>query len=102
MPVLQNGLVLTLSFITAQPWVHSIGLHGDTVSLLVSGGIGVVQLVAVLPAIVWIDKVGRRPLLRGVSVFLCSGECCLTIIRGEHGHGTVPPEHSFVGYILPE
>ncbi|KAF9552596.1 general substrate transporter [Agrocybe pediades] len=48
--------------------VRSIGLSGDTVTLLVSGGIGVVQLLAVLPAIAIIDKVGRRGLLRGGSV----------------------------------
>lgn len=45
--------------------VRSVGLRGDTVTLLVSGGIGIVQLIAVLPAIVWIDRIGRRPLLRG-------------------------------------
>ncbi|TFK66213.1 general substrate transporter [Pluteus cervinus] len=44
--------------------VHSIGLRGDTVTLLVSGGIGIVQFIAVLPAILYIDRVGRRPLLR--------------------------------------
>lgn len=40
-------------------------MRGDTVALLVSGGIGIAQLLAVLPAIFWIDKVGRRSLLRG-------------------------------------
>jgi len=45
--------------------VRSIGMRGDTVPLLVAGGIGIVQLLAVLPAIIWIDKVGRRSLLRG-------------------------------------
>jgi hypothetical protein len=38
--------------------VQSIGLEGDTVSLLVSGGIGIVQFFAVIPAIVYIDKIG--------------------------------------------
>jgi len=38
--------------------VQSIGFQGDQVSLLVSGGIGIVQLLAVLPAIVWIDHIG--------------------------------------------
>jgi hypothetical protein len=47
-----------------------MGMTNDLVSLIVSGGIGVVQLVAVLPAILWIDKVGRRPLLRGSYPFL--------------------------------
>ncbi|KAL0955572.1 hypothetical protein HGRIS_001810 [Hohenbuehelia grisea] len=44
--------------------VQSIGLHGDKVTLLVSGGIGIVQLFAVMPAIMYIDQWGRRPLLR--------------------------------------
>jgi hypothetical protein len=45
-------------------------MTNDLVSLIVSGGIGVVKLVAVLPAILWIDKVGRRALLRGSYPFL--------------------------------
>ncbi|KAF8953625.1 general substrate transporter, partial [Flammula alnicola] len=52
--------------------VHSIGLRGDTVTLLVSGGIGIVQLIAVMPAIVFIDRVGRRPLLRGDAAMALS------------------------------
>lgn len=38
--------------------VRSIGLSGDTSSLLVSGGIGIVQFLAVLPAIFYIDSFG--------------------------------------------
>ena len=45
--------------------IQDIGLKGDTVSLVVSGGIGIVQFIAVLPAIVYIDRVGRKALLRG-------------------------------------
>ena len=45
--------------------VKEIGLKGDTVSLVVSGGIGIVQFIAVLPAIAYIDKIGRKALLRG-------------------------------------
>ena len=45
--------------------IREIGLKGDTVSLVVSGGIGIVQFIAVLPAIVYIDSVGRKALLRG-------------------------------------
>ena len=39
--------------------MHSIGLRGDSITLLVSGGIGIVQLLAVLPAIVYIDRWGK-------------------------------------------
>jgi len=48
--------------------VEKIGFRGDTTTLVVSGGIGIMQLIAVLPAIVWIDNVGRRPLLRGKHI----------------------------------
>lgn len=40
--------------------VRSIGFSGDTVSLLVSGGIGIVQFLAVFPAIVYIDRFGKE------------------------------------------
>ncbi|KAL1759909.1 general substrate transporter [Schizophyllum commune] len=53
--------------------VASIGLQGEEMTLLVSGGIGVAQFVAVLPAIAYIDRWGRRPLLRGGAVVMgCS------------------------------
>ncbi|KAK0493038.1 MFS monosaccharide transporter [Armillaria luteobubalina] len=53
--------------------VKSIGLSGEKVTLLVSGGIGVVQFFAVLPAISQIDRIGRKPLLRGgAAVMTCS------------------------------
>lgn len=43
-----------------------IGLEGDSVSLIMSGFINIVQLVAVIPAMFLLDSVGRKPLLRGV------------------------------------
>jgi hypothetical protein len=39
--------------------VRSIGLRGNTVTLVASGGIGVVQFVAVVPAILFIDRLGE-------------------------------------------
>ncbi|KAG6330207.1 hypothetical protein ID866_8883 [Astraeus odoratus] len=55
--------------------VTSIGLKSDFVTLLVSGGIGIVQFFAVIPAILYLDRWGkcRKPLLRGCwhGVVLC-------------------------------
>lgn len=63
--------------------VESIGMRGDTVTLLVSGGIGIIQFLAVFPAIIFLDRwgvcfvffvtscflsallIGRKPLLKG-------------------------------------
>ncbi|KIM36896.1 hypothetical protein M413DRAFT_281953 [Hebeloma cylindrosporum] len=60
--------------------VQSIGLRGDTPALLVSGGIGIVQLFAVVPAIIWIDKVGRRALLRGGSAAMALSHAGIAVL----------------------
>ncbi|KAJ2935042.1 hypothetical protein H1R20_g2028, partial [Candolleomyces eurysporus] len=60
--------------------VQSIGLKGDTISLLVSGGIGIVQFLAVLPAILYIDKLGRKPLLRFGSAFMTVSHLSIALL----------------------
>ena len=39
--------------------IKSLGLRGDTITLIVSGGIGIVQFLAVFPAIIYIDSWGE-------------------------------------------
>ncbi|THU90675.1 general substrate transporter [Dendrothele bispora CBS 962.96] len=61
--------------------VRSIGFTGDTtVTLLVSGGIGIVQFIACLPAIVFIDKWGRKPLLRGGSAVMAFSHFAIAVL----------------------
>ncbi|KAJ7758709.1 MFS monosaccharide transporter [Mycena metata] len=60
--------------------VRSIGLQGDTVGLLVSGGIGIVQFLAVGPAVVYIDRLGRKPLLRGGSAVMAFSHLLIAIL----------------------
>lgn len=38
--------------------MHALGLQGDAVTLMSAGGIGIVQFLAVFPAIVYIDRLG--------------------------------------------
>ena len=38
--------------------MRTIGMTGDTIELIGSGGIGIVQFLAVLPAILYIDRLG--------------------------------------------
>lgn len=38
--------------------MREIGLQGDSVTLLVAGGIGIVQFLAVFPTIIYIDRLG--------------------------------------------
>ena len=56
--------------------MHDIGLRGEIVTLLVAGGIGIVQFIAVFPAIVYIDRLGRKPLLRGTHLTFVCVLCC--------------------------
>ncbi|KAJ7915801.1 general substrate transporter, partial [Mycena leptocephala] len=60
--------------------VRSIGLQGDTVGLIVSGGIGIVQFLAVGPAVVYIDRLGRKPLLRGGSAAMAISHLIIAVL----------------------
>ncbi|KAJ7689195.1 general substrate transporter [Mycena rosella] len=60
--------------------VRSIGLQGETVGLIVSGGIGIVQFLAVAPAVIWIDRLGRKPLLRGGSAMMTASHLVIALL----------------------
>ncbi|RQM08432.1 hypothetical protein DH86_00000442 [Scytalidium sp. 3C] len=40
-----------------------LGLSSNTVSLLATGVVGIVMFVATIPSVLWIDKLGRKPVL---------------------------------------
>ncbi|KAF9649511.1 hypothetical protein BDM02DRAFT_3094693 [Thelephora ganbajun] len=65
--------------------VREIGLKGDTISLVVSGGIGIVQFIAVLPAIAYIDRVGRKALLRGGGIVMGCSHLSIALLVGLFG-----------------
>lgn len=39
--------------------MRSLGFNGSTVNLMVAGGVNIVQFLAVLPAILYIDRWGK-------------------------------------------
>ncbi|KAG6888375.1 hypothetical protein C0995_008811 [Termitomyces sp. Mi166 len=59
---------------------RNIGLRGDTVTLLVSGGIGIVQFLAVIPAILFIDSAGRKPLLRSGGALMALSHVTIALL----------------------
>lgn len=60
--------------------VTSIGIKGNLVTLIVSGGIGIVQFLAVIPAILYLDKWGRKPLLRGGSAMMTLSHLIIAVL----------------------
>lgn len=40
-----------------------LGLTGNTVSLLATGVVGIVMFLATVPAVLWVDRLGRKPVL---------------------------------------
>ena len=69
-----NGILYYAPFI-----FRDLGLSGNTTSLLASGVVGVVMFLATIPAVIIIDKLGRRPLLiagaigMAISHFIVAG-----------------------------
>jgi len=62
--------------------VRSLGLNGKTVELLVAGGVPVIQFLAVLPVILYIDKWGMWPGL--------SSSCLVTILLLDRAQTSAP------------
>ncbi|KAF8706957.1 hypothetical protein AX14_013755 [Amanita brunnescens Koide BX004] len=65
--------------------VRSVGLGSregddDAVTLMVSGGIGIVQFLSVVPVIIMIDRVGRKPLLRCGSVVMTLSHLSIALL----------------------
>lgn len=42
---------------------QELGLSGNTISLLATGVVGIVMFIATIPSVLYIDKIGRKPIL---------------------------------------
>ncbi|KAJ3510875.1 hypothetical protein NMY22_g15835 [Coprinellus aureogranulatus] len=61
---------------------QGLGLSGTAVSLLATGVVGIVMLIATLPTVVYLDRVGRKPIL--IFGALAMG-VCHAVIAGLSG-----------------
>ncbi|KAJ5154569.1 Major facilitator superfamily domain general substrate transporter [Penicillium coprophilum] len=73
-----------------------LGLDGNTSSLLATGVYGIVNCLSTLPALIFIDKVGRRPLLMAGA----AGTCISLVIVGGilGGYGSSLVSHKSAGW----
>ncbi|KAH9064027.1 general substrate transporter [Lactarius vividus] len=65
--------------------MRSLGFDGSTVNLIMAGGVNIVQFLAVLPAILYIDTWGRRHLLRIGSVAMAVSHLLIALLVFEFG-----------------
>ncbi|KAL1957576.1 hypothetical protein VTO42DRAFT_5687 [Malbranchea cinnamomea] len=73
-----------------------LGLDGNTTSLLATGVYGIVNCLSTLPALFWIDKVGRRVLLMSGATGTCISLVIVGAIIGAYGSHLV--EHKAAGW----
>ncbi|EIW84370.1 general substrate transporter [Coniophora puteana RWD-64-598 SS2] len=73
-----------------------LGLTGNATSLLATGVVGIVMFVATIPAVIWVDKVGRKPVM--ISGALIMAACHITIAILTALYQSDWPAHSRAGW----
>ncbi|RFU27239.1 hypothetical protein B7463_g9110, partial [Scytalidium lignicola] len=58
---------------------RGIGLTGDTISLLATGVVGIMEFVFTIPAVLWVDNFGRKSILIAGAIGMAS---CHFIVAG--------------------
>ncbi|KAI9310372.1 general substrate transporter [Dichotomocladium elegans] len=60
----------------------SVGLTGNTISLLATGIVGIINLVSTIPTVLFLDVMGRKRTLMVASVFMTASMAVVAIISG--------------------
>ncbi|KAH9850320.1 general substrate transporter [Lenzites betulinus] len=61
---------------------QDLGLVGTTNSLLATGVVGIVMFLATIPAVIWVDKVGRKPVLVSGAFIMAACHIIVAILTG--------------------
>ena len=94
--LLSWGLGIDSIIYYASQVFESLGLTGGTQALLATGVTGVVFLVFTIPAMLVIDRVGRKPMLLVGSVVMCCSMVITGIIVAKFRHNW--PAHAGAGW----
>ncbi|KAL8322426.1 hypothetical protein RB597_008252 [Gaeumannomyces tritici] len=63
---------------------NQLGLDSTTISLLATGVVGIVMLLATIPAVLWIDRVGRKPVLTVGAIGMGTCHIIIAIILAKN------------------
>jgi len=61
---------------------QSLGLTGNTVPLLATGVVGIAMFLATIPSVIWVDKVGRKPVLVSGAFIMAFCHIMVAILTG--------------------
>ncbi|TFK40390.1 general substrate transporter [Crucibulum laeve] len=61
---------------------QDLGLTGNSNSLLATGVVGITMFLATIPAVIWIDKVGRKPVLISGAFIMAACHFIVAILTG--------------------
>ena len=64
----------------------ALGQSSNTTSLLATGVVGVVLFLATIPTVIYVDRLGRKPimLVGGTGMFLCHFTIAIIFAKNEH------------------
>ncbi|KAF8656245.1 hypothetical protein AX16_002681 [Volvariella volvacea WC 439] len=61
---------------------NALGLTGNTISLLATGVVGIAMFLSTIPAVIWVDKVGRKPVLVSGAFLMATCHIIVAILTG--------------------
>ncbi|KAF2201496.1 MFS sugar transporter-like protein [Delitschia confertaspora ATCC 74209] len=73
-----------------------LGLSSNSVSLLATGVVGIVMFIATIPAVMWVDKLGRKPILVVGAVGMATCHIIIAVIVAKDQHDW--PGHKAAGW----
>ncbi|KAL7784344.1 general substrate transporter [Trichoderma ceciliae] len=75
---------------------QQLGQTDNTVSLLATGVVGIVMFVATAPAVLWIDRIGRKPVLITGAIGMATCHIIIAILFAKNSDNW--PEHKAAGW----
>ncbi|KAK7463909.1 hypothetical protein VKT23_007245 [Stygiomarasmius scandens] len=75
---------------------QNLGLTGNTIPLLATGVVGIAMFLATIPAVIWIDQVGRKPVLVSGAFLMAACHLIVAILTGLFQSDW--PAHSAAGW----
>jgi len=75
---------------------QNLGLTGNTISLLATGVVGIVMFLATIPAVIWVDQLGRKPVLISGAFLMATCHIIVAIISSQFQDSW--PAHKAAGW----